>query len=99
MQTCDVEMTEALSAAFFGEPSDPPVSHARTRRRKRYRKRPVMSSTFLDASGVAEFLGVSRRWVMERTRKGELPALRFGKTFRYKMSGIEGWVEAQNAKR
>jgi excisionase family DNA binding protein len=57
------------------------------------------SSKFLDPSSVAEFLGVSRRWVMEHTRTGDLPALRFGKVFRYKMSAIEAWLEGQHAKR
>jgi excisionase family DNA binding protein len=59
----------------------------------------LRSSAFLDASSVAEFLGVSRRWVMARTRAGELPALRFGKVFRYKLSAVEAWLEEQDAKR
>jgi excisionase family DNA binding protein len=58
-----------------------------------------LSSSFLDASSVAEFLGVSRRWVMARTRAGELPAVRLGKVFRYKLSDVEAWVEGQSAKR
>jgi excisionase family DNA binding protein len=65
----------------------------------RHEGRTPKSSSFLDASSVAEFLGVSRRWVMARTRAGEIPALRFGKVFRYKMSAIEAWLEGQNAKR
>ncbi len=88
------EMTPELSAALFGGPGA--STFRGTGRRQR---RPLKSSTFLDASSVAEFLGVSRRWVMEHTRTGELPALRFGKVFRYKMSAIEAWVEEQNANR
>ena len=55
--------------------------------------------TLLDADQVADLLGVSRRWVMARTRAGELPALRFGKVFRYQKSTIENWMEECHAKR
>lgn len=56
-------------------------------------------TALLDADQVAELLKVSRRWVMARTRAGEIPALRFGKVFRYKKSAIEEWVEACHAER
>lgn len=57
------------------------------------------SSALLDAAQFAEMLGVSKRWVMARTRAGEIPALRFGKFFRYRESAIEDWMEACHAKR
>ena len=94
MQIIDFEISKDLSDALFNPQESSPIRG--TGRRKR---RPPKSSAFLDASSVAEFLGVSRRWVMERTRAGELPALRFGKVFRYKMSAIEAWLEGQHAKR
>jgi len=74
-------------------------SGRRTRRGAVRHEGPSKPSVFLDPSSVAEFLGVSRRWVMEHTRTGDLPALRFGKVFRYKMSAIEAWLEGQHAKR
>jgi excisionase family DNA binding protein len=91
-----LKMTDALSTAFFGTPTPHGPSRRAVRRRA---VQPSKSSSFLDASSVAEFLGVSRRWVMEHTRSGDLPALKFGKVFRYKMSAIEAWLEGQNAKR
>jgi excisionase family DNA binding protein len=110
MQIIDLEMSKDLSDAFFNPPT-PSLDYAAlvarlgTRIRRHTRRtavrhgRPPKSSSFVDASSVAEFLGVSRRWVMEHTRTGNLPALRFGKVFRYKMSAIEAWLEGQHAKR
>lgn len=60
---------------------------------------PEEKTTLLDACQVADLLGVSRRWVMARTRAGEIPALRFGKVFRYRKSAIEEWMEACHAER
>ncbi len=98
MQIIDLEMTKELSDALF-LPQESSLLRGIGRRKTRRERRPPKSSTFLDASSVAEFLGVSRRWVMEHTRTGDLPALRFGKVFRYKMSAIEAWLEGQHAKR
>lgn len=91
MQTTDLEMSKDRSEALF----NPRVSPRSYKPIQRDEVRP----SFLDASSVAEFLGVSRRWVMEHTRSGDLPALRLGKVFRYKMSAIEAWLEGQDAKR
>jgi excisionase family DNA binding protein len=110
MQTIDLKMSTVLYDAFFNPRVSSPdyaalVARLGTRIRRHIRRtavrhgRPPKSSSFLDASSVAEFLGVSRRWVMEHTRTGNLPALRFGKVFRYKMSAIEAWLEGQHAKR
>jgi len=93
------KMTPELSAALFGGPDASSLPREPGGRRAPRERRPPKSSAFLDASSVAEFLGVSRRWVMARTRAGDLPALRFGKVFRYKMSAIEAWLEGQDAKR
>lgn len=60
---------------------------------------PHQEKTLLDADQVADLLGVSRRWVMARTRAGEIPALRFGKVFRFKKSAIEEWMEECHAER
>jgi excisionase family DNA binding protein len=94
----DLDLSKDLSEAFFN-PRASSLLREPCRGAGRRERRPLKSSSFLDASSVAEFLGVSRRWVMARTRAGEIPALRFGKVFRYKMSAIEAWLEGQNAKR
>jgi excisionase family DNA binding protein len=60
---------------------------------------PWEETTLLDAAQVADLLGVSRRWVMARTRAGEIPALRFGKVFRYRKCAIEEWMEDCHAER
>lgn len=98
MQTIDLEISKELSDALFN-PQESSLLRGIGRRTGRRQRRPPKSSAFLDAASVAEFLGVSRRWVMEHTRTGDLPALRFGKVFRYKMSAIEAWLEGQHAKR
>ena len=98
MQIVDLEMSKELSDALFN-PQESSLLRGLGRGTPRRERRPLKSSSFLDASSVAEFLGVSRRWVMEHTRTGDLPALRFGKAFRYKMSAIEAWLEGQHAKR
>jgi excisionase family DNA binding protein len=99
MQIIDLEMTKDLSDALFNPRASSLLRGLGRERTARRYGAPSKSSSFVDASSVAEFLGVSRRWVMEHTRSGDLPALRFGKVFRYKMSAIEAWLEGQHAKR
>jgi excisionase family DNA binding protein len=99
MQIIDLEMTKDLSDALFNPRASSLLRGLGRGRTVRRYGAPAKSSSFVDASSVAEFLGVSRRWVMEHTRSGDLPALRFGKVFRYKMSAIEAWLEGQHAKR
>jgi excisionase family DNA binding protein len=99
MQTIDLEMTKDLSDALFNPRTSSLLRESGPGRTAQRPDEPSKSSSFLDASSVAAFLGVSRRWVLEHTRTGDLPALRFGKVFRYKMSAIEAWLEGQYAKR
>ena len=41
---------------------------------------------------LCRFLGVSVRWVHERTRLGEIPCYRFGKTLRFDPEEIRQWI-------
>ena len=41
---------------------------------------------------VAEFLGVSKRWVHERTRRNEIPCYRLGMALRFDPKEIRAWV-------
>jgi excisionase family DNA binding protein len=99
MQTIDQEMSKDPSEALFNPPVSSLSRKLGLKQVRRHEASPSVSPSFLDASSVAEFLGVSRRWVMEHSRSGDLPALKLGKVFRYKMSAIEAWLEGQDAKR
>jgi len=41
---------------------------------------------------VCGFLGVSKRWVHERTRLGEIPCYRFGTMLRFDPQEIRRWI-------
>lgn len=42
---------------------------------------------------VCRFLGVSKRWVHERTRLGEIPCYRFGAMLRFNPQEIASWAD------
>jgi len=42
---------------------------------------------------VCRFLGVSKRWVHERTRLGEIPCYRFGAMLRFNPQEIAAWAD------
>jgi len=46
---------------------------------------------------VAEFLGVSKRWVHERTRRNEIPCYRLGMALRFDPREILAWVSKFHA--
>jgi excisionase family DNA binding protein len=41
---------------------------------------------------VAQFLGVSKRWVHERTRRNEIPCYRLGTALRFDPEEIRTWA-------
>ena len=41
---------------------------------------------------VAEFLGVSKRWIHERTRLNEIPCFRLGTALRIDPNEMRAWV-------
>jgi excisionase family DNA binding protein len=47
----------------------------------------------LTPEDLAVRLGVSRRWVLTASRSGQIPSLRIGKVYRYRLQDIESWEE------
>ena len=47
----------------------------------------------LEASEVADLLGVKEGWVREHTRRGELPHVPLGRYVRYRRESIMAWIE------
>ena len=46
----------------------------------------------LDASEVAELLGVPRSWVYSETRAGRIPHVVIGRYRRYRKAAVERWI-------
>jgi len=57
----------------------------------------VTPERLLTASDVADRLSVSRRWIEEATRRGEIPHVRLGRFPRYRAESIDAWVREQEA--
>jgi excisionase family DNA binding protein len=53
-----------------------------------------MSGRLLDATEVAEWLGVPVSWVRESTRSGAMPCVELGRYRRYVRDDVETWLEA-----
>ena len=51
-----------------------------------------MNDRLLNASEIAERLGVPETWVRETTRSGAMPAIKLGKYWRYDLADVETWV-------
>jgi len=50
------------------------------------------SHTLLTVRDVARLLGMSERWVHERTRRREIPCYRFGTALRFHPEEIRAWM-------
>ncbi len=50
-------------------------------------------TNLIGAKELASRLGVSLRWVHERTRRGEIPCYRFGSVLRFNANEIWGWLD------
>lgn len=53
-----------------------------------------MSDGLMTAQQVAEYLGLSKSWVRQKTRLGEIPAIHIGGAVRYSPKAIERWLES-----
>ena len=42
---------------------------------------------------VADYLGVSRRTVYNKVRTGDLPAIKVGRSWRFRQSDLEMWLD------
>ena len=54
-----------------------------------------MTEPLLDAKQVAELIGMRVDYVYELTRRGRIPVIRFGRTYRYRREAIERWLIEQ----
>jgi len=50
--------------------------------------------TLVTVKEIARSLGMSPRWVHERTRRREIPCYRFGATLRFDPEEVRRWQEA-----
>jgi excisionase family DNA binding protein len=48
----------------------------------------------LRAEDVAECIGMKTDYVYKLSREGKIPAIRFGRTYRYRAEAIEEWLRA-----
>lgn len=46
---------------------------------------------------VADYLSVSPAWVQEQARSGDIPAIKLGRYWRFRMSEIETWLTARSS--
>lgn len=49
---------------------------------------------FANIDETAEFLGVPRSWLYDRTRRNAIPMRRIGKYVRFDLDEIDGWSKA-----
>jgi excisionase family DNA binding protein len=53
-----------------------------------------VTDRLLDATEVAELLGVPISWVREHTRSGAVPCVELGRYRRYVEADVRAWVES-----
>ena len=53
-----------------------------------------MTDRLLEASEVAERLGVPVSWVRESARAGSMPCVRLGRYVRFDLADVEAWLES-----
>jgi excisionase family DNA binding protein len=46
----------------------------------------------LTAGEVAGLLGVTRDWIYEQSRAGQIPHVKLGRYYRYRLETIESWM-------
>lgn len=46
---------------------------------------------------IADYLSVSSAWVQEQARSGDIPAIKLGRYWRFRMSEIEAWLTARSS--
>jgi excisionase family DNA binding protein len=55
-------------------------------------KTPRVKDALLTPAEVAELLAVTRRWVEDATRRGDIPHIRLGRFPRYRRETIDEWL-------
>ena len=59
-----------------------------------FRWQPTPPALAVTAEEVADFLAVSEAWVAEQARAGDIPAIKLGRYWRFRMSEIEDVVDS-----
>lgn len=55
-----------------------------------------MSEALVTPEQVADHLAVSEAWVAEQARAGDIPAIKLGRYWRFRMSEIEAWLTSRS---
>ena len=56
-----------------------------------------MLAPILDASGLAQQLGVTRRWIYTQVEEHGLPHYRFGKALAFEALAVRAWLDEHRA--
>lgn len=67
-------------------------AYRRTLKRSREQRIAAMDKDILDVEGAAMLLGVSARTIYTLARKGEIPATRVGRAWRFARRNLIAWV-------
>jgi excisionase family DNA binding protein len=51
------------------------------------------SEQLLSAAEVAEMIGMTREYVYDLSRRGQIPTITFGRKRRYRRAAVERWLE------
>jgi len=54
-----------------------------------------VTEALLTAEQVAELIGMTTDYVYSLSRRGRIPVIRFGRTYRYRREAIEQWLIEQ----
>jgi excisionase family DNA binding protein len=54
-----------------------------------------VAKRYLAAAAAAEYLGLTRDALYTRTRKGEIPHIRMGRSLRWDMQDLDLWMRRQ----
>jgi excisionase family DNA binding protein len=55
----------------------------------------LTNTTWLGVADVAKMLGLSKSKTSAMAKAGEIPAYRFGSSYRFAKDEVEQWIEAQ----
>jgi excisionase family DNA binding protein len=57
----------------------------------------AMTKRWMSVSEIAEYLGVAAITIYRWLEKGQIPAHRIGKQWRFNQDSVDSWVESGNA--
>lgn len=52
----------------------------------------IASNRLITVRDLARLIGMSERWIHERTRRHEMPCYRFGTALRFDLKEIRAWI-------